>query len=457
MKKLMYIPVSANISLVEENKNLVDSSYSFEETTKTDLYFELSSELRNKIKNDFILEYCLSIAIAEAYDADEIIIPVNIAYIAQQTDNVSGFLHALKRLAHAGTLKKINVRFSESDNYFREYKFNANYLNEILSNLNIKSALNIYSGGLDCTVASAYLEKEKIKQQYIFYDYGQNNIKEEKLCVKKQCVSRNIDVADITFDKELKNFFNHIKFSTGLLSNKKITLKNKKDEYVPFRNSLFIAYSLNFSYSEDKDITHIITGSHLDDVNSPDNNPLYYNIWNNLLKLTHHYNHTSVLPILFKFGGKTEVVKLGHDLNVDFSQTWTCHNKSIRDEILIQCGNCNDCKVREEAFKKNHLMDPMQTAYLETTSKVEHDMEHVDLILDLIKKIKESEETYDLSSYASKSLEEFGFDSLMAIHLITLLEDRYDIEIDGDYLIDFNYKNPIEIGLLINKVRLIDE
>lgn len=454
MKTLMYIPVSADISLVKENESFIESSYSFDKTARTDLFFELSSELGTKIKNDFILEYCLSIAIAEAYNADEIIIPVSIEHITQQTDNLSEFLNALKILACTGTLKKLKVIFPGIDNRLHDYKMNPNYLNEILSNINIKSALNIYSGGLDCTVAAAYLKKEKIRQQYIFYDYGQNNIKEEKLCIKKQCGSRNIDVA---FDEELKKFFNHIKFSTSLLSNQKITLKNIKDEYVPFRNSLFIAYALNFAYSKFKDITHIITGSHLDDVNSPDNNPLYYNVWNNLLKVTHDYNHISVLPILFRFGGKKEVVKLGHDLNVDFSQTWTCHNKSISDETLIQCGNCNDCKVREEAFKQNHLVDPMQTAYLETTNKVEQDMEHVDLILDLIKKIKESEENYDLSSYASKPLEEFGFDSLMAIHLITLLEDRYDIEIDGEYLIDFNYKNPIEIGLLINKVRLINE
>ena len=446
----MYIPLQYNRSVIEKSKEHVENSYSFKRIEHADLFFELSNRQLEKIQGDFILEYCLCIAIAEAYEADTVIIPIDIEYLKQQTTSINTYLKCLKILASIGTLKKINVLFPGFDEHFCE-EIDKDYLGDLLSRPIIKSTLNIYSGGLDCTVASAYLESEKIPQHYIFYDYGQNNIKEEKFCIEKQCLSRKINSLNMIMDSELKSFFEHIKFSTGLLSNKKITLKNKEDEYVPFRNSLFLAYALNFSNTAKLDITHIITGSHMDDINSPDNNYEYYNIWNNLLKLNKNNNDIRILPILFKFGGKKEVVKLGYELNVDFSQTWTCHNQSLYGDKLVQCGNCNDCKVRERAFEDNNLVDPL----LEAGRISDSDMKYIDLIVELINKIKKKDASENVS--VNKTLEEMGFDSLMAIHLVTLLEDVLDIEIDGEYLIDFSSKNLIEINCLVNKVKLEHE
>ena len=452
MKKLMYVPLFPNNTLVRENKSNVESSYSFFDTVASDLFLQLSNQLIVEIKKNFILEYCLSVAIAEAYNADELIFPVRSDYIDKQTYNPSAFFKLLKMLTQTGTLKKIKVTFPNYEEFCDEFEIDSSCLEKRLTDSNVVSVLNIFSGGLDCTVVSAILEKQQIPQHYIFYDYGQNNIREEKLCVEEQRSSREISLKAITFDNELKNFYEYINFSTGLLSNKKITLENKKDEYVPFRNSLFIAYALNVAIYQKN--SHIVTGSHMDDVNSPDNNYLYYNIWNNLLRITKPYNFLTVLPILFNVGGKKEVVKLGNDLKIDFNQTWTCHNKSLSDGNFIPCGECNDCKVREEAFRSNGLIDPMSS--IEPTEDIVNiESKSLATVISLMNQINKKDNV-DFTDN-TKSLLDYGFDSLMSIHLITMLEDVWDIELDGDYLIDFNNKTPREISRLVDEVITINE
>lgn len=363
MRTYMYIPISSDVPINQVSEKRIDNSFSFIHMDNIDYNIKLKSGLLSKIQTDFILEFCLCVAIAEAYDVDELIIPINLAYLKTQTDDIEKFCYSLKELAVTGTLRGVNTFFLKPDGTYLEFQNYENSFEGALSNvLNSKitnKTLNIFSGGLDCTVASYYLESVGIKQHYLFYDYGQNNISEERWCVDQQMISRKIEENEIHLNSELKSFFNNIKFSTGLLSNTVITVENKEAEYVPFRNSLFIANALNSALSIDKNISHIVTGSHLDDINSPDNSPNYYTVWNNLVKLSRKYDNFSILPILFKFGGKKEIVKLGSSLNVDFSKTWTCHNTSKSNEIHIQCGICNECKVRRAAFEYNNIIDPL--------------------------------------------------------------------------------------------------
>jgi 7-cyano-7-deazaguanine synthase len=56
---------------------------------------------------------------------------------------------------------------------------------------------------------------------------------------------------------------------------------------------------------------------------------------------------------------KTEIARRGHDLGVDFSQTWSCYVGGD-----VQCGECGTCVERREAFLLAGIVDP--TAYLAT-------------------------------------------------------------------------------------------
>jgi 7-cyano-7-deazaguanine synthase len=56
---------------------------------------------------------------------------------------------------------------------------------------------------------------------------------------------------------------------------------------------------------------------------------------------------------------KTGIAKLGHDLGLDFAQTWSCYKGGD-----LHCGNCGTCVERREAFIQAGLPDP--TVYLNT-------------------------------------------------------------------------------------------
>ena len=57
---------------------------------------------------------------------------------------------------------------------------------------------------------------------------------------------------------------------------------------------------------------------------------------------------------------KAEIARRGHELGVDFAQTWSCYKGGD-----IHCGTCGTCVERREAFMLAELPDP--TVYLNTS------------------------------------------------------------------------------------------
>ena len=55
---------------------------------------------------------------------------------------------------------------------------------------------------------------------------------------------------------------------------------------------------------------------------------------------------------------KEDIAARGHELGVDFSQTWSCYKGQD-----IHCGVCGTCVERREAFQIAGLPDP--TEYLQ--------------------------------------------------------------------------------------------
>ena len=54
---------------------------------------------------------------------------------------------------------------------------------------------------------------------------------------------------------------------------------------------------------------------------------------------------------------KADIVRLGADLGVDFSLTWSCYKGGEK-----HCGKCGTCMERREAFELAGVPDP--TEYL---------------------------------------------------------------------------------------------
>lgn len=53
---------------------------------------------------------------------------------------------------------------------------------------------------------------------------------------------------------------------------------------------------------------------------------------------------------------KAEEVKLGMQLGVDYTQTWTCYRGDDKP-----CGTCDSCLLRAKAFAEAGIEDPLVT------------------------------------------------------------------------------------------------
>jgi len=56
---------------------------------------------------------------------------------------------------------------------------------------------------------------------------------------------------------------------------------------------------------------------------------------------------------------KSEIIKLGHKLGVDFSQTVSCYQA---EPSGAACGACDSCRIRKEGFSVAGVEDP--TVYI---------------------------------------------------------------------------------------------
>ncbi len=226
----------------------------------------------------------------------------------------------------------------------------------------MKNALIVISGGLDSTV-TAYYVKNRLNYdilKFLFFDYNQRALKEEETAVKKIADELNADFKKITLPwlGEL---------STAVINkNKKIpkiTEKDLEDEnkdltpwWVPCRNSIFLISALAYAESEfikNKEIYDIFIGLINEGrVHMKDTTKEFIESINNLQKhATNNGNFKILAPLIDK--DKTEIIKLGKELNIPFELTYSCYIEGKN-----HCGKCLNCMLRKKAFYWAGISDP---------------------------------------------------------------------------------------------------
>ena len=227
--------------------------------------------------------------------------------------------------------------------------------------------VGIISGGLDSVSYAAYLKRLRwsremdIEMHALSFQYGQKGVKE--LEAAQEALRYIIDewkVLDISFMKEL--------WGNNQLTNKDIEVEGKYTQsvVVPIRNMVFLTIGLAFAYSIDAD--EVIYGSHLNDVAlAPDGEFLYPDCHPNAAlaietaaKISHFRKAKRVKILSPGIEGFTKAENLyrGYQVLSDkIFDTWSCY-KSLEK----QCGECESCRNRKEAFAKAGVYD--KTEYL---------------------------------------------------------------------------------------------
>jgi 7-cyano-7-deazaguanine synthase len=129
--------------------------------------------------------------------------------------------------------------------------------------------------------------------------------------------------------------------------------------YVPARNTVFLSFAL--AWAETLECSDIFLGVNAIDYSGyPDCRPEYIAAFERMANLatragvegrTRVKIHTPLIRL-----SKAEIVKLGHELGLDYGLTWSCYDPSPQGR---PCGACDSCLLRRKGFEEAGLADPL--------------------------------------------------------------------------------------------------
>ncbi len=215
-------------------------------------------------------------------------------------------------------------------------------------------AVILLSGGLDSATALAIAIDEGHECYALSFDYGQRHHAEldasRRVAAQYALQEHKILMLDLT------------QIGGSALTDPGIAVPEEHEDgipvtYVPARNTIFLAYALG--YAEVIDAEHIYIGVNAVDYSGyPDCRPEYIRAFQAMAELATKAGvegqpvkiHT---PLIHK--SKSEIIKTGHDLAVDYSLTVSCYQA---DREGLACGHCDSCRFRAEGFAAAGIADP---------------------------------------------------------------------------------------------------
>ena len=219
-------------------------------------------------------------------------------------------------------------------------------------------AVVLVSGGLDSTTCLAIAREQGFDLYALTLNYGQRH--DHELNSAKMVVDFfNIHDHSI-IDIDLAQF-------GGSALTDQIDVPKKRDlsdmdeipvTYVPARNTVFL--SLALAWAEVLGSFDIFIGVNaLDYSGYPDCRPEYISSFEKTANLATKAGvsgssfkiHTPLIDMT-----KSEIIKVGLDLGVDYSLTSSCYDP---DQEGNPCGLCDACYLRLKGFKETGITDPL--------------------------------------------------------------------------------------------------
>jgi 7-cyano-7-deazaguanine synthase len=218
----------------------------------------------------------------------------------------------------------------------------------------MSKTLVLLSGGMDSTAAFYWALREHEVVGAISFDYGSKHNEQEISFAQLHAAKNGIhhDVVALPFVNEL--FDSDLLKSGGDIPDGHYADETMKRTVVPFRNGIMLAIACGVA--ESRGAESLVIAAHSGDhAIYPDcREPFMQAIADAMREGT--YARISLLRPFIDLD-KTAIAKLGHELGIDFAQTWSCYKGGDQ-----HCGLCGTCVERREAFQLAGLPDP--TAYL---------------------------------------------------------------------------------------------
>jgi 7-cyano-7-deazaguanine synthase len=184
----------------------------------------------------------------------------------------------------------------------------------------------------------------------VSFDYGSKHNHKEIGFAAWHCGHLDVwhDTVALPFVNEL--FASDLLKSGGDIPDGHYEEQSMKRTVVPFRNGIMLAIACGIAESREAEAL-VIAAHSGDHAIYPDcREPFMHSMATAMCEGT--YARIELLrPFIDK--DKTAIAQLGHDLGIDFAQTWSCYKGG-----QIHCGTCGTCVERREAFLNAGLVDP---------------------------------------------------------------------------------------------------
>ncbi len=230
------------------------------------------------------------------------------------------------------------------------------------------TAVVLASGGLDSTVLMHMMVKSMGEDVFVLhFKYGQrHSIESEALFYQMNLLGIHGRVIDLRWWGSL--------LTSSALTNKFKTVPRIKEvlghpqpsTYVPFRNLVLL--SLAASVAENLKVSRVYYGAQMHDQygywdTTPEFASKLRDVWD-----LNRMNTVQLVTPLIEFS-KSQTIREGIELGVEFEHTWSCYSPVVVNVAPIgepinmkslACGTCPTCSERLKGFEEVGITDPLE-------------------------------------------------------------------------------------------------
>jgi 7-cyano-7-deazaguanine synthase len=224
-----------------------------------------------------------------------------------------------------------------------------------MTDLNKSRALVLLSGGMDSCVCAALAARDH-DVAAVHVSYGQRTEERERRSFEAICDRLGVTKRLVVRNEVFRAIGGSALTDLNIAVPESHTIgKDIPVTYVPFRNAHFLSVAV--SWAEVLGAEKIYIGAvEQDSSGYPDCRPAYYQAFNEVIQKGTKEGRIEIVTPLIAMR-KSEIVKLGLELDAPFDLTWSCYSREDS-----ACGVCDSCVLRLRAFREAGTVDPIPYA-----------------------------------------------------------------------------------------------
>lgn len=211
-------------------------------------------------------------------------------------------------------------------------------------------SLVLLSGGMDSVTALYWAAQEHEVVGCVSFDYGSKHNHMEIPMAAWHAEKLGVKHEVITLDFVNQLFASDLLQSGGDIPEGHYAEQSMKSTVVPFRNGIMLAIACGLGESRDAEAL-VIAAHSGDHAIYPDCREPFMEAMAAAMKNGTYVGMELLRP--FIDCDKTEIVRRGEAMNVNYVMTYSCYKGGD-----IHCGKCGTCVERREAFMEAGVADP---------------------------------------------------------------------------------------------------